>query len=138
MQRLQYFKVQMLNALRLQFSLRNGKPMALLLIAVILSASLLKSQPPAGYYDGTEGLTGVALQAKLHDIIDDHASVSYGSILLHFQTTDKKPNNTVWDMYSDVPGGNPPYIYYFNEDECGSYKSEGIVSTGTFMACKLV
>lgn len=126
MQKPPYFKVEMLKVLSSQFSRTYRYLKVVLLIVVnILSANLLKSQPPVGYYDGTENLTGIALQAKLHDIIDDHTSVSYGSILLHFQTTDKKPNNTVWDMYSDIPGENPPYIYYFNKDECGNYNSEG-------------
>jgi len=28
-------------------------------------------------------------------------------------------------MYSDVPGGTPPYVYYFNTDQCGTYHVEG-------------
>jgi len=83
------------------------------------------AQPPAGYYNGTEGLVGTALQAKLHNIIKNHQTVTYSSIYSHFQQTDKKPNNTVWDMYSDVPAGTPPYLYHFNSDECGNYNSEG-------------
>lgn len=83
------------------------------------------AQAPAGYYEGTQGLIGEPLRAKLHEIIKNHTAVSYSSLYTHFQTTDKKPNNTVWDMYSDVPGGTPPYVYYYNQDECGNYNSEG-------------
>lgn len=97
---------------------------------VVLTATLgfsagLIAQAPPGYYDGTQGLTGEPLRAKLHDIIKNHTAVSYSSIYTYFQSTDKKPNNTVWDMYSDVPGGTPPYVYYYNQDECGTYNSEG-------------
>ena len=95
------------------------------LLQFILLTGIILAQPPAGYYNGTQGLTGEPLRAKLHDIIKGHTSVSYSSIYTYFQSTDKKPNNTVWDMYSDVPGGNPPYVYYYNQDECGSYNSEG-------------
>ncbi|PID79514.1 hypothetical protein CSB20_10065 [bacterium DOLZORAL124_64_63] len=80
---------------------------------------------PAGYYDGTEGLTGDDLRAALHDIIDNHNSLSYGALWNAFYTTDDRPDGTVWDMYSDVPGGTPPYVYEFGEDQGGSGSSEG-------------
>lgn len=84
------------------------------------------SQPPAGYYDPAAGLTGTALQAALHNIIKGHTVVSYSSIPGFFPSTDAKPGNVVWDMYSDVPGGTPPYIYHYNMgQECGSYSGEG-------------
>jgi endonuclease I len=86
----------------------------------------LTAQIPPGYYDPANGLTGQALQSALHNIIKDHNAVSYSSLISYFESTDKKTDNTVWDMYSDVPGGNPPYVYYYNSgDECGNYNSEG-------------
>ncbi|HPG73131.1 MAG TPA: endonuclease [Bacteroidales bacterium] len=86
----------------------------------------LFAQAPAGYYNSAQGLTGIALRAALHNIIDDHNSVSYNSLYTYFESTDKKNNNTVWDMYSDVPGANPPYTYMYNSsDECGNYNNEG-------------
>lgn len=33
------------------------------------------AQIPSGYYDGTEGLSGVALKLKLHTIIEDHTEL---------------------------------------------------------------
>jgi len=84
------------------------------------------SQAPPGYYDPATGLTGQALQQALHNIIDDHTVLDYGSLYVHFQSTDAKPGSVVWDMYSDVPGGTPPYIYHYNSgDECGNYSGEG-------------
>ncbi len=94
-------------------------------LCFFFQALFLYAQPPAGYYSGTDGLTGTALQARLYNIIKNHNAVTYSSIYTHFQLTDKKPNNTVWDMYSDIPAGTPPYIYHFNSDECGNYNSEG-------------
>lgn len=86
----------------------------------------LSAQIPPGYYNQAAGKTGTALQAALHNIIKDHTVVSYSSIIGFFPTTDAKPGNVVWDMYSDVPGGNPPYVYHFNSgDECGNYSGEG-------------
>jgi len=86
----------------------------------------LSAQIPPGYYDPADGLTGQALQSALHNIIKNHTAVSYSSLISYFESTDKKSDNTVWDMYSDVPGGNPPYVYHYGSgDECGNYNSEG-------------
>ncbi|NQV15449.1 endonuclease [bacterium] len=92
---------------------------------LILSLSSLIAQIPEGYYDGTSGLSGTALQQVLHDIIDNHTVVSYSSLWTHYQTTDVKQNGKVWDMYSDIPGGDPPYEFTFVSDQCGNYGAEG-------------
>ncbi len=68
---------------------------------------------PANYYSTAEGKTGYDLKTALHNIIKNHNVQSYGSLWTHFQSTDKKPNGKVWDMYSDVPGGTPAYEYSF-------------------------
>jgi len=81
---------------------------------------------PAGYYDGTEGLSGEDLRAALHDIIDGHEVHSYDFAWTAYYTTDDKPNGKVWDIYSDVPGGVPPYEYDFGVDEGGIGGAEGL------------
>lgn len=98
-----------------------------LLFVSIISAfiSVALAQIPPGYYDDAAGLEGTALRAALHNIIDDHTSLDYGDIYDILDQTDEKPNGKVWDMYSDVPGGSPPYEYTFFEDECGNYSGEG-------------
>lgn len=83
------------------------------------------AQEPAGYYSAAEGLEGEAKQSALHNIIDNHTVRSYSYLWGAFNSTDKKPNNKVWDMYSDVPGGTPDYEYSFGSDQCGNYSSEG-------------
>lgn len=83
------------------------------------------AQPPAGYYDSAEGLQGQALRAALHNIIDNHDALSYDALWGAYYTTDAKPGNKVWDMYSDVPGGTAPYVYTLGSDQCGSYNEEG-------------
>jgi len=79
---------------------------------------------PAGYYDGTAGLTGYALLVALHNIIKGHTALSYTFTATAFHNTDKRPDGKVWDVYSDVPGGTPPYEYAFGP--LGSGGSEGI------------
>jgi len=80
---------------------------------------------PAGYYDSAEGLAGDDLRAALHEIIDDHTVLPYTYSWEAFRTTDDKPNGKVWDMYSDVPGGIPPYEYTFGVDQGGIGGEEG-------------
>jgi endonuclease I len=80
---------------------------------------------PAAYYTPAEGLLGEPLRLALHNIIDGHSSVSYAGLWTAFYTTDVKPNGKVWDMYSDIPGGTPPYEYTLGVDQGGSAGSEG-------------
>jgi len=79
---------------------------------------------PPGYYDAASGLRGSALLIALHNIIKGHTALSYSFTATAFQHTDKRPNGNVWDVYSDVPGGTPPYEYAFGP--LGSGGSEGI------------
>jgi endonuclease I len=88
------------------------------------------TQPPQGYYNSAIGLSGIELQMALHNIIKNHTVVSYTpGVWNAFYTTDDKPDSTVWDMYSDIPdgtpNGNPPYVYQFGIDQCGTANSEG-------------
>ena len=80
---------------------------------------------PAGYYDGTAGLEGSALRVALHNIIKGHTSVSYSGALTAFQTTDVRPDGKVWDPYSDIPGGTPPYEYSFGQTSSGGAEGSG-------------
>ena len=80
---------------------------------------------PAGYYDGALGLRGTALRAALHDIIRNHSSQSYDYALTAFQTTDVRSDHKVWDVYSDIPGGTPPYEYAFGQTGGGSVEGTG-------------
>jgi len=80
---------------------------------------------PPGYYDSAAGLAGDDLRAALHEIIDDHTVLTYTYSWTAFHTTDDKPNGKVWDMYSDVPGGTPPYEYTFGVDQGGVGGVEG-------------
>jgi endonuclease I len=101
----------------------NMKKLILLLLVPMFSVTY--GQIPPGYYDDAEGLVGTDLQETLHNIIKDHYDISYSAIWNAFEDTDKKSNGKVWDIYSDVPGGNPPYQFTFFSDQCGNYGGEG-------------
>lgn len=98
---------------------------SILFFSFILICFATDAQIPAGYYNGTETLSGNVLKQTLHNIIDNHNSVSYSSLWNHVQVTDKTSNNKVWDMYSDTPGSTPPYTFNFGSDQCGNYSQEG-------------
>lgn len=101
----------------------KNKTLALLGIYCLLTLNI-SAQIPAGYYNSAQGLTGASLKTALHNIIKNHTTVSYTSLWNHFQNTDKKSNGKVWDIYSDVPSGTPPYVFTFSSDQCGSYNGE--------------
>lgn len=90
----------------------------------LLFAGILSAQPP-DYYKSANGLSGNALQQALHDIIDNHTSVTYAELWTSFQSTDKNSAGKVWDMYSDKPSGTPAYTFTFVTNQCGNYSSEG-------------
>jgi len=97
-----------------------------MLIWVCLLPIFTVAQPPAGYYDSAEGLSGSALKTALHDIISSGYTITtYDNLWDVYPTTDNKPNGKLWDMYSDIPGGTPPYEFTFVTDQCGNYSSEG-------------
>lgn len=95
---------------------------------VICAFSLLSvaAQIPSGYYNSTAGLYGDSLKAALHQIISGHTPLTYSQLHTAYPFTDARPDNTVWDMYSDIPGGTAPYTYNFvPADQCGNYSGEG-------------
>lgn len=91
----------------------------------LLLALSVAAQAPSNYYNSANGLTGNSLKVALHNIIKGHTSISYGQIWNAFWSTDNKGNGIVWDMYSDRPNGNSPYVYYLGQDQCGTYSGEG-------------
>ena len=90
---------------------------------LVLVNVIAQAQAPANYYDNATGKAGDQLKSALHDIIDDHTTISYQQIWSAFWSTDNKGNNVVWDMYSD--GANYTYSYQNGNDQCGEYTLEG-------------
>ncbi len=69
------------------------------------------AQPPAGYYDNANGLTGFTLKSALETIIDatndmngqpfHDTSNTYGDLWDLYEVSDVRPDSFVWEMYSD-------------------------------------
>jgi len=91
---------------------------------VVWSGSLF-AQAPTGYYNNATGKTGDELKVALHEIIAGHTTINYSNIWNAFWSTDNKGNGVVWDMYSDNPGGTPPYTFSIGQNQCGEYTQEG-------------
>ena len=94
-------------------------------LLLFLTGSRIAAQIPTGYYNNANGKTGDELKTALHDIIDDHTTISYQQIWNAFWSTDNKGNGVVWDMYSDIPNGTPPYTFSIGQHQCGEYVQEG-------------
>jgi endonuclease I len=108
------------------FQLQNSSLKKLsFFLALFFSLEHVCAQIPTGYYNAAQGLQGLPLKLALHQIIKNHNSVTYASLWNHFQATDAKPNGEVWDIYSDVPNGTPPYTFTFVSNQCGTYSVEG-------------
>lgn len=84
---------------------------------VVLISTLVMGQIPPGYYDDAAGLSGEPLQLALHNIIDDHNSISYSNVWTAFQSTDANGSGEVWDMYTACN-------FTFISDQCGTYSGE--------------
>ncbi|MFZ4547107.1 MAG: endonuclease, partial [Bacteroidales bacterium] len=88
-----------------------------LLLPLLLLSIVAKAQIPAGYYNSASGLTGAAQKTALYNIIKNHTALSYSALWNAFQTTDDKPDGSVWDMYSNC-------TFTFGSDQCGTYGIE--------------
>ncbi len=95
--------------------------------ALLLLATAIFAQIPSGYYDSANGVKGGAtLKTAFYQIIKNPDVVSYAELWRAFPKTDKRPDNgKVWDMYSDIPNGTPPYLYAFGTNQCSNYRQEG-------------
>lgn len=92
---------------------------------LMIVSSIVFAQIPPGYYNTAQGLIGNPLKTALHNIIKNHTQISYAGLWNTYIKTDRKSNGKVWDIYSDVPAGTPPYQFTFSTDQCGSYAVEG-------------
>ncbi|SIT23024.1 Por secretion system C-terminal sorting domain-containing protein [Chryseobacterium ureilyticum] len=93
-----------------------------ILLPIILISSYISAQAPAGYYDGTAGLTGYALKTKVHEIISKkNINWHYDDLPGFYNQTDldwyydghtQANNSTILlDIYSENPTGPDAYEY---------------------------
>ena len=104
----------------------------ILFFSLLIPISFL-SQIPAGYYDGTQNLSGYSLKTKLHDIISKkNINWHYGDLQAFYNQTDldryydHDASNTsiLLDIYSEIPTG-PDVYEYSTANMTGSANAEG-------------
>ena len=92
----------------------------------LLLTTILVAQPPTGYYNSAVNYSGSVLKTKLFTIAGPHTERTYTNLWTDFQTTDKRADGKVWDMYSNCTftfgtnqdsgsGGNSECQYYNRE-----------------------
>jgi endonuclease I len=81
-----------------------------------LSGEGITTTIPDGYYS-TATAGGSRLKTQLHQIISNHSVQSYASLWTHFTATDATFDGKVWDIYSNTPCEESPYVYTFGEDQ---------------------
>jgi len=97
----------------------------LLQFLFLFSISIL-AQIPSGYYNAAVGKADAALKTALYTKIGPHTERSYNQLWTDFQTTDKRADGKVWDMYStctftfgthqDSGSGGSAECQYYNRE----------------------
>jgi len=98
-------------------------------ISIVLLAICGFSQPPANYYSSATG-TGYQLKTQLHNIIKVHNQKSYNALWNLYKHSAYRDlyyenDNTLLDVYSEIPDGPDAYSYVPGDDQCGNYGAEG-------------
>jgi hypothetical protein len=71
------------------------------------------------YYQAADGKKGAELKTALCGIIYNRTERTYKQLWTDFETTDKRADEKVWDMYSGISN------YTFGTDQAGNYSGEG-------------
>jgi endonuclease I len=72
----------------------------------------------ATYYSGVGSLTCAPMLTALRTIVTtNHTGRTYTQLWTDYQCSDKRADGKVWDVYSDVPNGTPPYTFTFVTDQ---------------------
>ena len=88
---------------------RMNKRKIVWLAALCCVVGTLRAEMPRDYYPSTmEGKNQRELKTVLHELVKNHRRIAYGSrnydnccTWTVFKTSDRRPDGTVWDMYSD-------------------------------------
>jgi len=93
---------------------------------LVLALALQLFAVDATYYTSLDGKSGTTLFDSLKSVSRlGHSSISYDALWTAFQTTDKKADGKVWDMYSDCV-----FTFVTDQDkgthpnECDTYNRE--------------
>ncbi|MCZ7412970.1 endonuclease I family protein [Streptomyces sp. WMMC897] len=93
---------------------------------------------PAGYYDAAEGKSGQQLRQALHDIVDDHDTLSYSEVWGALRETDEDPydassvillysgySKSEYDNGGDVDDWNREHVWAKSHGDFGTSRGPG-------------
>lgn len=98
--------------------------------APLLPPPAIGKDPEAlkAYYQSAEGKTGFELKTALYDIIKGHTNKTYNDLWTFMSTysldTYYENDNTILDMYSEIPSASDSYNFDPIVKQCGNYKAE--------------
>jgi endonuclease I len=87
-------------------------------LLITLSLSIFAAEP-SGYYIAAVGKMDAALKTQLCAIVGPHTERTYADLWTDMQTTDKRADGKVRDIYSCTTN------FTFVTNQCGSYGKEG-------------
>lgn len=90
-----------------------------LYLAILFFPLFVYGVEPTGYYNTAVGKIDAALKTQLCTIVGPHTERSYADLWTDFQTTDKRTDGKVRDIYSSTTN------YTFGTNQCGNYSKEG-------------
>lgn len=94
------------------------------LLALAMSVGAWAQGPNGSgtYYQNANGQKGQALKTALSKIISTGTKdLGYNGLWTAYETTDLRPDGTIWDIYSNITKYNP------QKDRAGNYSKEGDV-----------
>ena len=90
----------------------------LLLAMVAVWASAQGPNSTGTYYQAANGKKAAALKTAMRNIVQTNTEKSYDYLWTAFQTTDKRADGKVWDMYSNITN------FTFGTDQAGNFNGE--------------
>ncbi|MCQ2285801.1 MAG: endonuclease [Bacteroidales bacterium] len=103
----------------------NKKLLLFFVFLFSITFSFAEWDPYKGYYNNVVGKKGEDLKNALYNLIKNNTFIDYKSLWIYFPQTDNMGNDVVWDIYSDIPDGESPYVFIYTTDQCGQYFAEG-------------
>ena len=99
------------------------KPRLLLILMLAMSASSYAQGPndSGEYYKNADGQKGAALKTALYGIIYNRTERTYNDLWTDFESTDKRADGSVWDMYS----GTSHFTFGDDQDRGSGGTTEG-------------
>lgn len=91
-----------------------------MLLAAVFTmwAATAGAEEPSGYYSTCEGKSSKALLVQLQSVVGSHTNVGYDGLYTVYNTSDVRPNGTLWDIYSTKE-------WKIGNKKCGNYTNIG-------------